>query len=263
MWHSLFYQPLLNALILFYQFFGQNLGLAIIGLTVFIRAALTPLTLPSLKSAQKIKLLQPELEKLKQKYAKDRQQLAQAQLKLYQKHGVHPASGCLPQIIQIIILIALFQAFSQVLKANGNIVANLNQLLYPSLQLASDTVINTKFFYLDLTRPDLFNIPSFKIFNFTISQLPGVFLLAAAAVQFASSKLMLPAVKVTQAQAEKTKEQTDDMAATMQQQMLYLMPLMTLFIGFRFPSGLVLYWLTFSVFMFFQQLWLKKNGKTT
>ena len=262
MWHTLFYQPLVNALILAYQFFGQNLGLAIIALTVFIRGALSPLTLPSIKSAQKLRSLQPELDKLKAKHGKDRQQLAQAQLELYKQHGVNPASGCLPQIIQIIILIALFQAFNQVLRANGDIVSNLNQVLYQSLQLSQDTVINTRFLYLDLTQPDLFSIPPLKIFSFTLNKLPGIFLIAAAVIQFFSSKLMMPAARATEAKAEKTTEKTDDMAAAMQQQMLYLMPLMTLLIGFRFPSGLVLYWLTFSLFMLFQQLWLKRGKQT-
>jgi len=261
MWHTLFYQPLVNALIFFYQFLGQNLGLAIIGLTLFIRGALTPLTLPSLKSAQKLRQLQPELKKLKKKHGKDKKQFAQEQLKFYQKHGVNPAAGCLPQIVQIVILIALFQAFNQVLRPNGDIINNLNQILYQPLQLAKDTIINSKFLYLDLTQPDIFNISPFKLGPLTLSKLPGPFLLAAAITQFFSSKLMMPATKATEAKAEKTKEQADDMAAAMQQQMLYFMPVMTLFIGFRFPSGLVLYWLTFSIFMLVQQLWMKYGKK--
>jgi len=68
---------------------------------------------------------------------------------------------------------------------------------------------------------------------------------------------MMPAAKASEVKSKKTKEQSDDMAAAMQTQMLYFMPIMTLFIGFRFPSGLVLYWLTFSIFMLIQQLWLK------
>lgn len=263
MWHTLFYQPLVNALIFFYQFLGQNLGLAIIGLTLFIRGALTPLTLPSLRSAQKLRQLQPELEKLKKKHGKDRQQFAQKQLQFYKKHGVNPAAGCLPQIIQIVILIALFQAFNQVLRPNGDIIASLNEILYQPLQLASDTFINSKFLYLDLTQPDLFNLPELKLGPLTITKFPGLFLLAAAITQFLSSKMMLPATKASEAKAEKTKEQTDDMAAAMQKQMLYLMPVMTLFIGFRFPSGLVLYWLTFSIFMLVQQLWMKNKSKTS
>jgi len=259
MWNTIFYQPLVNALIFFYQFLGQNLGLAIIGLTLFIRGALTPLTLPSLKSAQKLKELQPELAKLKKKHSKDKNQFAQEQLKFYQKHGVNPASGCLPQIIQIVILIALFQAFNQVLRPEGNMIEALNKVLYQGLQLSKDFVLNTKFLYLDLAQPDLFIVKDVKILNYTINRLPGAFLIAAAAAQFLSSKLMMPAAKATQEKTKKTKEEADDMAAAMQSQMLYMMPLMTIFIGFKFPSGLVLYWLTFSIFMLVQQLYLKSK----
>jgi len=261
MWFSLFYQPLVNALVFFYNLMGGNLGWAIIGLTIAIRLLLTPLTLPSLKSAQKLKNLQPELNKLKEKFGSDKQAWAKKQLEFYQANGVNPAAGCLPQIVQIVILIALFQAFSQVLTQNGNVIENLNKILYSPLQLQADAVINNHFAYLNLTQPDLFSMPAIKIFGFTLDKFPGIFLIASAVIQFISSKLMMPAVAKVKTLAEKTKEQGDDMAAAMQQQMLYLMPVMTLFIGFKFASGLVLYWLTFSLVMLAQQL-LLNHGQT-
>lgn len=254
------YQPLVNALILFYKIFGQNLGLAIIGLTVAIRGLLIPLTKPSLQAAKKMQQLAPELEALKKRHKDNKQALAQAQMDLYKQHGVNPAAGCLPQIIQIIILIALFQAFNQVLRADGDIIDKLNAILYPSLQLAKNTIINTRFLYLDLNKPDLIPLPfSFNLLNLKISSLPGIFLIASAVTQFLSSKMMMPAIKKEAAVAKKTVTEEDDMAVMMQKQMLYMMPLMTLLIGFRFPSGLVLYWITFSLFMLIQQLTLKTN----
>ncbi len=259
-WFIFLYQPLVNLLILFYKVLFQNLGLAIIALTLGIRSALRPLILPSMKTAQKMKQLQPELEELKKKYKEDKQGLAQAQLKLYQKHGFNPAAGCLPQIIQIIILIALFQAFNQVLSPDGDIIAKLNEILYSPLQLSEEVAINTKFLYLELTKPDLIQLPfSLNLQIFKIDKVPGIFLLAAALTQFISSKSMFPMAQSAQSKAEKTPQQEDDMAAAMQKQMLYMMPLMTLFIGFRFASGLVLYWLTFSMFMLFSNLRLKKQ----
>jgi YidC/Oxa1 family membrane protein insertase len=259
-WQTLLYQPLLNALILFYNLLGQNLGLAIIGLTLAIRFLLTPLTKPSLEASQKMRKLSPELEKLKKKHKGDKQALAQAQLELYRKHGVNPGAGCLPQIVQIIILIALFQAFNQTLAGNGNVVQKLNEFLYAPLSLASDHSININFLYLKLTEPDLIKIPfSLNLLGFTLDKIPGLFLISAALTQFLSSKLMLPEAKKAEKAAKKTKGQEDDMAAMMQKQMLFLMPLMTLVIGFSFASGLVLYWLTFSSFMLVQQLLLKNK----
>ncbi|PIS08883.1 hypothetical protein COT75_04320 [Candidatus Beckwithbacteria bacterium CG10_big_fil_rev_8_21_14_0_10_34_10] len=262
LWHTLLYQPLVNLLILFYNLLGNNLGLAIIGLTILIRLVLTPLTLPSLKSAQRMRDLAPELEKLKKKYKKDKQALAKAQLELYKRHGLNPASGCLPQIIQIIILIALFQAFNQVLRADGEIIQKLNEVLYPILRLGKSTQINTRFLYLELTQPDLFKFTAINIFGFKLEAFPGLFLIGSAVAQFISSYLMMPSNKAAEIKAKKTKEKNDDMAAMMQKQMLFMMPLMTLLIGFKFPSGLVLYWLSFSLFMLGQQLYInfkKKN----
>ncbi len=256
-WNSLLYQPLVNALVGFYGLIG-NMGWAIIGLTIVIRTALIPLTVPSLKTAQKMKELAPKLEKLKKKHKNNRTALAQAQMELYKKHGANPLAGCFPQLVQIIILIALFQAFSQVLRPNGDVISKLNEILYPFLKLPQETIINVKFFYLDLTKPDMITLPS-KILFF--EKIPGIFLIAAAATQFLSSKLMMPAAKKEEQLAKKTKEKADDMAAMMQEQMLYLMPLMTLLIGFSFPSGLVLYWLTFSLFMLVQQLLIAKKEK--
>jgi YidC/Oxa1 family membrane protein insertase len=262
MWQTFFYQPLVNALVFFYNLMGGNLGWAIIGLTIAIRILLTPLTLPSLRSAQKLKKLQPELNKLKEKYGKDKQEFAKKQLEFYQQNGVNPAAGCLPQIVQIVILIALFQAFTKLLTNQENVVGELNQLLYPRLKLAADTGINYRFFWLDLTKPDLISIPDIKLFSFTLNKLPGIFLIFSAVVQFFSSKLMMPTVEKVKEQAEKTKGEADDMMAQMQQQMLYLMPLMTIFIGFSFASGLVLYWLTFSAVMLVQQLFFLNDKKT-
>lgn len=259
-WFILLYQPLVNGLIFFYKLLGANLGWAIIVMTVVIRFLLTPLTLPSIKATTKMRQLAPELEKLKKKYKKDKQALARAQLELYKKHGANPAAGCLPQILQIVILIALFQAFNQVLKTDGDIITKLNQVLYPMLKLKEGSKLSLKFLYLDLGKPDFFQLP-FKITfgKIVFDKFPGIFLLGAAITQFLSSKLMMPQAKKEEAIAKKTEEQTDDMATMMQTQMLYMMPLMTILIGFTFPSGLVLYWLTFSLFMVVQQLFVKKN----
>jgi len=253
MWQTLLYQPLVNALVFLNQLFG-NFGVAVITLTIVIRLLLVPLTLPSLKAASKMKAVAPELNKLKKQYAHDKQKLAKAQMELYKKHGVNPAAGCLPQIIQIVILIALYQAFNQVLNTNGETIAKLNEVLYSFLKLPADVVINTRFWYLDLNKPDVFKLPGASF------SLPGLFLTLAALGQMLSSKMMQPAVKAAQKQAKKTIDKQDDMATAMQSQMLYLFPLMTIVIGYRFPSGLVLYWLVFSVSTAAQQYFVNGWG---
>ncbi len=257
-WNSLLYQPLINALIFFYQVLFHNFGLAVIVLTGLLRVVLIPLTLPSMKAAEKIRELAPELAKLKAKHKDDKQGFAKAQMDLYRQHGANPAAGCLPQIVQLLILIALYQAFIQVLQTDGQETINkLNAILYPALKLPVETVINTKFLWLNLSKPDVFRISGAPF------PLPGLFLLLAALIQLVSSKMMAPAVAQAQKEAKKTPEKTDDMASMMSGQMLYLFPLMTIFIGFSFPSGLVLYWFVFSLFTAVQQYYVSGWGGLT
>lgn len=248
LWNSFLFYPLVNALIVFYQLLFNNFGLAIIFLTILIRFLMVPITSPSMEAAKKMQVLAPELARLKKKYGKDTQGFAKAQMELYRQKGINPAAGCLPQIIQLVVLIALYQAFIEVLKPNGTeVVAKLNQILYPPFRLAEQAVINTKFLWLDLAKPDVFNLPGLAF------PLPGIFLILSALIQMISSKMMAPAVSQAQEVAEKTPEKTDDFAAAMQTQMTYVFPLMTILIGYTFPSGLVVYWLIFSLFTVFQQ----------
>lgn len=264
LWHTFLYQPLVNTLFFFYEALGENLGLAIIVATIAIRLALIPLTAPGMKSAQKLQALKPELDKLKEKHKDDKQALAQAQMALYKEHGVNPVGGILPMIIQIVVLIALFQAFNSALDPAKTSMAQLNEILYPALRLPADATLNTRFLYLDVSKPDVFSLPqALDLGLFKIDKLPGLFLIAAAAVQFFSSKLMMPVRPKPEPKKEQKEEGAEEMMASMQTQMMYLAPLMTLFIGLNFPAGLVLYWFTFSAVMIIQQLWAKRKSTGT
>jgi YidC/Oxa1 family membrane protein insertase len=261
-WQSTLFIPIVNALVFLYQIFGHNLGLAIVALTVLIRLALVPLSTPSMKAAKKMQELAPEIKKLKEIHKDDKTAFAKAQMDLYKQHGANPAAGCLPQIVQLIVLIALYQAFSQVLTANGHTIEKLNALLYSPLKLTQNTVINTRFLYLNLAKPDTIPL-SLPGTTAKMPPLPGLFLILAIVVQFLSSKMMMPLVKEEEKQAKKTAEETDDVMAATQEQMLYLFPLMTLFFGYSFPSGLVLYWFLFSLLMVIQQYFISGWGGLT
>lgn len=241
------FHPLLNGLIGLYRVTG-DLGWSIIVMTVGLRLAMTPLVLPSLRLGQKMQGLAPQLAKLKEKYKDDKQGLLAAQAQLYKDHGANPASGCLPQIIQLLVLIALFNAFNSVLGANGSsLVDRLNPRLYSFNQLPVDFHLSVNFYYLNLVKPDIFRLPDVPL------PLPGLFLILAALVQLVSSKMMLPVAAKAEELAQKTPDQSDDLLAGTQQQMLYLFPLMTVLFGYQFPAGLVLYWLVFSLVSTIQQ----------
>lgn len=247
-----FSQPLLNALILLYKVLFSNLGLATIVLTAAVRLLLIPLTNPQMKSAQKMQQLAPELEKLKKKYKDDKQKLMQAQMELYKKNGVNPAAGCLPQILNFAILISMFQVFNQVMRAGEGAVETINRSLYSFVKIPSGSSLNFNFLFLDLTRPDLIQIPGFVA-------IPGALVILATLFQFLSSKMMMPSVKTQQEGAKTTETQGDDITAMLQKQMLYVFPLMTLVLGYTMPSGVMLYWLVFSLFTFAQQWLINKN----
>ncbi len=102
--------PLANLLLLLYQFLGNQTVLAIAALTLLIRLLILPLTLSQQKSARKMQELQPEIEKLREKYGDDRDKMAQKQMELWKQAGVNPAGGCLPLLIQLPIMIALYRA---------------------------------------------------------------------------------------------------------------------------------------------------------
>lgn len=261
--HTFLIQPLTNGLLLFYKLLGANLGLAIIGFSVGLRFILNPLTKPYMDSMKKMKEFQPQLDKLKRKYAKDKKKLLEAQADFYKQKGINPGGGCLPYLLQIIILIALFNVFTRVL-APGVGIEKINELLYNPLKFETGAVLNTRFLYLDLTKPDIFRIPSFPV------PIPGPILILAALIQLISAKIMAPQAQMESKIAKKSPGAADDMQTMMQQSMTYTFPLFTLIFGMSFPSGLALYWLLFSLFQAWQQykstgwggltLWISKLG---
>ena len=240
-------QPLANGLMLFYRLLGGNMGLAIIGFSLALRMVLNPLTKPYMQSMKKMKELEPLLTKLKSKHAKDPKKLAEAQSSLYKEKGVNPAGGCLPYILQIVVLIALFNVFTRALAAGPESLSKFNELLYVPLKLAATETLNTHFLYLDITKPDIFRLPGIPF------PIPGPLLFISAILQLVASMMMAPVVKVEEKLAKKTKTQTDDIQASMQKSMMYTFPLFTLIFGVSFPSGLALYWMLFSLWQVIQQ----------
>lgn len=224
--------PITQVLIFLYDLLGGNFGLAIIALTLVIRGVLVPLTMPSLKSAEKIKKLKPHLDRLKKKHT-DKIKLQQAQMELYKQHGVNPMAGCLPQIIQLIILIALYQVFMNFIN-DGTVHGQ---------------AVNMNFLWLNLSKPDPYYI------------LP----ILAAGSQFIFSFMMRPGLEQhkLETQIKKKQEKSEDkleMAESIQSQMLYMMPLMTGIIALRFPAGLAVYWVVTTLFSLVQQYFVSGLG---
>ena len=100
-------QPLFYLLTVLYSFFS-NWGLAIIGLTVIVKTLLYPLSAASFRSMAKMRKLQPEMARLKERYGDDRQQFSQSMMELYKKEGVNPLGGCLPILLHMPVFLALY-----------------------------------------------------------------------------------------------------------------------------------------------------------
>lgn len=240
-------QPLANGLILFYKILGGNLGLAIIGFSLFLRFVLNPLTKPYMQSMKKIKEAEPQLGKLKERYKGDKQGLMKAQADFYKEKGINPGAGCLPYLLQIVILIALFSVFTKVLIPGETGTTTLNAYLYQPLKFQAGEVMKTNFLYLDLAKPDNFRIPGLAF------PLPGPILILAALLQLATSIMMLPVVTEEAKLAKKTETKEDDLQSSMQKSTMYTFPLFTIIFGMSFSSGLALYWAVFSGFQLVQQ----------
>jgi len=193
---------------------------------------------------KKQKELAPELSALQKKHGKDKKKLAEVQMELYKKHNINPAAGCLPQIVQLLIMIALYRVFINTVGNGVTNLSGLNDIIYfESFKFDPESIINSKFLYLDLSKPDPYLI------------LP----ILAGLAQFFTSKLAIPGVKQSEKTAKKTVEVRDDVMYNMQEQMLYIFPIMTVFIGWKLQSALVLYWFVTTVFSLAQQIIINRK----
>ena len=106
------YQPLFNALVLLYEYLpGHDFGIAVIVLTLIIRLVLFPSSVQSIKSQAAMSRLQPKIKEIQKKYKDEKEKQAQAMMELYKKEKINPFSGCLPLLIQLPLLIALYRVF--------------------------------------------------------------------------------------------------------------------------------------------------------
>jgi len=255
LWNQLLVWPILNVLVALYKGFEYlhvpgPLGFAVIGLTLVIRLILYPLMATQLRSARKMAKLKPHMDALNIKHKEDKKALQQAQLALYKEHGVNPAAGCLPLLIQMPVLIALYNVFYQVLN-NGNlekIVGEINHVVYmPWLKL---TALDLNFFGINLgIKPS-----QFQTHGYWLLLIPII----TAGLQYWQTKLMMPVT--TKAIVKEGEKPPEDTAAEMQKQMAIITPLMFGYFALQFPLGLALYWNVFGIFGIIQQLAINKEA---
>ena len=227
---AVFYQPVFNVLILLYNIVpGKDLGVSIILLTALFRVVMLPLSIKAAVTQKKFTELQPRVKEIQEKFKTNKDQQARELLALYQKEKVNPFAGILPLLIQIPVLLALFQVFGKGLQAEQ--ISNLYWFLQNPVHL------NPMFLgFLDLQARSLW---------------VGV---VAAILQFVQSKQMMP-------KSNANTPKKNDFASSLQNSMVYFSPLLTLAILPQLPAAVGLYWITTSVFSIWQQWYINKKSE--
>jgi YidC/Oxa1 family membrane protein insertase len=224
-----------NVLIWIYDIVGNNFGLAIILFTILIRIITWPLNAQQMKGAAAMQELQndKEWQAVQKKYAKDKEKLAQEQMRFYREKGINPFGSCLPTLIQFPIIIALYQSITRALASTPLDLLKLSRSLYSFLDASSLIPLKSKFLWMNLGQPEGIPLP------FDVSFLPHGFPLLAlivALTTYIQAKLTMPA-----------SPNPGDQTAAMSGMMSVYMPLMLGYFALTFPSGLAVYFITSNI----------------
>jgi YidC/Oxa1 family membrane protein insertase len=248
LFHTVFFEPIFNALMLVYFFVshvmtGGNFAVSVIILTLIVRVCMIPLVRKQLRSQRVMQELQPKIAQLKQQYKNDQQGMLRAQQDLFKEHGYSPASGCLPLLIQMPFLYALYFAFFAVLQKQtqhetlAHHIQRINDQIYPFL-------------------PHITNLPDIHFLWLNLSQADPIHLLPilAGVLTFIQLRMAMPVRKPLPPGQQK--DATSQATQTTQ----YIMPLITVVFGWNFPAGLPLYWVVGTGFSAVQQYFLSGIG---
>ena len=268
------FQAIFMGLAFLYNLTG-DIGIAIILLTIIIRILLIPVFRAQIVSQRRMQMLQPELRAIQNTYKGDRQKISEEQMKLYKDRGVNPASGCLPAVLQLFLLLPMYQVFMRGLNAPD--ITAMTSIKIPftdtEVQVVDVACHNPADPYAPCIDPNIpwlgwlpkidggLLIPGYpgglpsnepEIFLMVLPGLGlGLSLLAAfsAVVQLIQSRMMM----------NRNVAPGDTTAATTNRMML-LLPLFSLVYGAILPAGLFIYWITTSVFSVVQQFLINGFG---
>jgi len=260
----------------------KNYGMAVIVFTIIIKLVLLPLTIKQYRSTSKMQEIQPLIQDIQRRYKNDKEKMNQELMKVYQEHKYNPASGCLPMLIQLPVILSLYWVINQPLKfllrksaeqiaALGEYVVNaigetartyiseiqivnyfndhISELSNVSELLQPSELINFNFLGINLGL--IPTIDTSRLFGSeAVVYLPLLLIpILAVVTTYFSTKLVTPSA---------SENKNNDAAAGTQSTMALIGPLMTLFFSFQLPAGVGLYWIVSNVFQIFQQLYINK-----
>lgn len=215
------FKELIFEFLVYIHSFTGDWGMAIIVLTILVRLALMPLTIKQTKSMYELQRIQPKIKELQKKHADDKEKLQEETLKFYQEHKVNPFGGCLPMLLQMPLLIALYQVIGGTVQRPGLLLK----------YLAENDMVG-KFYFLI---PNIAKTPSlvFSTQGF-VAALPYIILVVLFGLSVWLPQALMPGEK--------------------QQKMIgAYMAIVMLFFGWSAPAGVLLYWDLSSVWGVAQQ----------
>lgn len=226
--HAILYKPLYNLLIALVAFMpGHDMGLAIIAITIIIRLILHPFSISAFRSQRSIQRMQPMLRELKEKHKGDQKAFGEASMKLYKDNKVNPASSCLPLLLQLPILLALYWVLRDGMKS-----------------------VDVSVLYSFVPRPE--NVSAIAFGFLDLHKSNAIIAILAGAAQFFQAKMIQTPAPVVNTEGSKD----EAMMSMMNKQVLYLMPVLTIFIGWSLPAGLTIYWFLATVLTIAQQWYI-------
>ena len=254
LWNFLLVHPLVSLLVGAYSLIA-DFGFAVVLVTLLIRIALYPLYVTQIRSQRAMQELAPAIKELQAKYGKDKARIQQEQMKLYQERGVNPLGGCLPLVLQMPILFAMYAAFQQAPLLEGE---QLRQAVWPFIPTPDR---------IDMTAHWLPWIPQCVVngtaavglacqdhvffLSFGGPGVTGILPIVAGLLQLVASLQAMPA----------NQPKSTDPNVRMTQTMAYYFPLITVYFASQFASGLAVYWVTTTVFQIVQQYFVSGWGQ--
>ena len=235
MFHTIFYIPLYNALIFFAYLFSGNIGLAVIGLTLLVKIILSPLSYRSITSQIEQKKLQPLIADIRKQYP-DKKEQSQKLMDLYKEHKTSPFAGCLLILLQLPVIIALYQVF-----LNGTTINPAEIYSWVS----TPGTVHSLFLGMDLQAKSL------------------ILALLAGVTQFLQM-YWSPAMQSDKSGTvvdEKNMDTQERFAASMQSTRKYTMPVMITVFAYFVPGAVALYWVVSNIFMIAQEWWVMRRMK--
>jgi YidC/Oxa1 family membrane protein insertase len=259
------FQVLFLGLVFFYNL-GLDIGLSIIALTIVIRLVMVPLFRRQIVSQRRMQMIQPEMRAIQLRYKGNRAKISEEQMKLYRERGVNPASGCLPAVLQMFLLLPMYQVFTQGLSA-PNISSMLSVFGQPVMTVQCYDPTDPLAPCIDPNVPWLAWLPQITSNGFELpgypggmpANLPEIFIMVLPGL-FGLSLLALASALLQLVQTRMMTTPTDDPQQRSTQRVFLILPLISLVYGWFLPAGLFIYWITTTIFSIVQQFLINGFG---